>query len=129
MEIGELTEKFEQEAKTKGYQLMAICSYNPETDRHQITWNDTAPMEIRNPALEGLALCFLEMADEDPDLIIGAIRRASFHTKKGHEYWVNVISPIVEKCFNTGIELGKALVKEKEEDQKTLDIGEWTNEE
>lgn len=131
MEIGELTEKFEQEAKAIGYELMAVVSYNPERDRHQINWNDTAPKEIRDQALEGLALCFMELADEDPQRMAGAIARATINTKKGKDYWINALMPTVEQYFNVGIVQGLVAMKEdqeEQEEQKTLDIGEWTDE-
>lgn len=130
MEIGELTEKFEQEAKTIGYELMAVVSYNPERDRHQINWNDTAPKEIRDQALEGLALCFMELADEDPQRMAGAIARATINTKKGKDYWINALMPTVEQYFNVGIVQGLQAMKEdqeEQEEQNPIDIGGWTD--
>ena len=130
MEIGELTEKFEQEAKAIGYELMAVVSYNSERDRHQINWNDTAPKEIRDQALEGLALCFMKLADEDPQRMAGAIARATIHTKKGTDYWVNALMPTVEQYFNVGIVQGLQAMKEdqeEQEEQNPIDIGGWTD--
>ena len=130
MEIGELTEKFEQEAKAIGYELMAVISYNPERDRHQINWNDTAPKEIRDQALEGLALCFMELADEDPQRMAGAIARATINTKKGKDYWINALMPTVEQYFNFGIVQGLQAMKEdqeEQEEQNPIDIGGWTD--
>ena len=130
MEIGELTEKFEQEAKAIGYELMAVVSYNPATDRHQINWNDTAPKEIRDQALEGLALCFMKLADEDPQRMAGAIARATIHTKKGADYWVNALMPTVEQYFYVGIVQGLQAMKEdqeEQEEQNPIDIGGWAD--
>ena len=122
MDIGNLCDKFEQEAKALGYELEALALYNKREDRHQINWNDKiAKKDIPN-VCENLALVLWKVAQEDKDTVLSAIATTHFYTKEGARQLAESLAEglanflegtqaEVKEIANTGLEAGEKLAK------------------
>lgn len=135
MEIGELCNRFEEEAKALGYEVEVLALYNAQYDRHQINWNDNVSNKIIDNVCENVSIALWKIAREDKDRVINALTTGHFYTREGAkaitQMFTNALKETIEEanetladatksCFDAGVSLGKAILEIGEGEETTI---------